>query len=312
MFALMCFGWVACSKIEPVWEVSAIDPNQRLSNVCFTDALNGFAVGGVRFSNDLIYRTQDGGTTWDSFPSPTSEKIVFEAEFRNANLGLLGSLDGRILRTEDGGNSWTTYQNFNWWAVNGITFVNDSLVLAASGDYYKKGQILRSTDAGKNWSVIDTFDFELRDIVFVNETHGFACGYGALMETLDAGLTWELTGEKNEFFTSICFPSPFVGYMVGRTGSILKTIDGGKSWDWQRNGNNPIPPRFHFNEVAFLTNEIGYIVGDKGVIWKTENGGHSWKHFERDTKADLFGIDIIRNGEAWVAGDKGTLIRFKE
>jgi photosystem II stability/assembly factor-like uncharacterized protein len=44
------------------------------------------------------------------------------------------------------------------------------------------------------------------------------------------------TEEKDEFFSSIAFPSKSVGYVVGRTGTILKTEDAGASWKRLRNG----------------------------------------------------------------------------
>ncbi|MDD3644667.1 MAG: YCF48-related protein, partial [Bacteroidales bacterium] len=67
------------------------------------------------------------------------------------------------------------------------------------------------------------------------------------------------------------FTSYDIGYAVGGSGLILKTVDGGGHWVAQTSGTT----RTLFS-VHFPTVNVGYAVGEQGTILKTVNGGDTW------------------------------------
>ena len=91
-----------------------------------------------------------------------------------------------------------------------------------------------------------------------------------------------------------------IGYAVGAHGAILKTGDGGRSWQLLPSGTTS-----SLHSVCFLTDQVGWVAGrevvpfaglDAGVLLFTENGGQTWKPLARDQLPALsfvrfFGLD---------------------
>ena len=69
----------------------------------FTDANNGTAVGEC----GTILRTTNGGTTWTSQTSGTTNSL-WGVSFTDANNGTAVGAYGTILRTTNGGTNWTS------------------------------------------------------------------------------------------------------------------------------------------------------------------------------------------------------------
>ena len=62
-----------------------------------------------------------------------------------------------------------------------------------------------------------------------------------------------------------------IGYVVGSSGAIIKTNDGGTTWETLKSGTEN-----NLNSVYFINKYIGYAVGDEGTIIKTIDGGATW------------------------------------
>jgi photosystem II stability/assembly factor-like uncharacterized protein len=70
------------------------------------------------------------------------------------------------------------------------------------------------------------------DVFFVNDTTGFAVAGGSLFRTTDSAGTWEqkaTTGGAT--LNSVFFPDPTTGYAVGDGNVIIKSTDGGDTWN---------------------------------------------------------------------------------
>lgn len=97
-----------------------------------------------------------------------------------------------------------------------------------------------------------------------------------------AQTTWyEITTPTSEKLTAIDFPSDQVGYIVGNSGTMLKTIDGGQSWaEVNYSGITFIGTQGgqpgHFTDVAFVNELTGYVVAGYSGIYKTTDGGDNW------------------------------------
>ena len=75
---------------------------------------------------------------------------------------------------------------------------------------------------------------------------------------------------------SVHFPDVNTGYAVGNIGTIVKTTDGGTTWNSQSSGTS-----YFLYSVYFPDTNIGYAVGGDplgnfGNILKTTNGGTTW------------------------------------
>src|SRR5207253_1368813 len=118
-----------------------------------------------------------------------------------------------------------------------------------------------------------TYNNELRSIYFKDVSTGYMAGYGSIIKTNDTSNTWKVLPVDNDFFVSISFPTPAVGYACGYNGGIYKTTDEGNSWSDQLKNNNDIDHTRHFNQIKFIDDNEGYAVGNNGLVEYTSNGG---------------------------------------
>ncbi len=67
------------------------------------------------------------------------------------------------------------------------------------------------------------------------------------------------------------FVNSNVGYVVGTYGLVLKTTDGGATFDTLTTGRQET-----LTTVSFVNEQVGYVGGISGLVLKTINGGASW------------------------------------
>ncbi|MBX2871841.1 MAG: T9SS type A sorting domain-containing protein [Saprospiraceae bacterium] len=82
-----------------------------------------------------------------------------------------------------------------------------------------------------------------------------------------------------DVYSGVHFVSESTGFMVYRQ-EILRTLDGGKSWDVVKS-LTPNPAErassAFFTDLYFPSPEVGYAVGTFEKIFKTEDGGQNWE-----------------------------------
>jgi len=94
-----------------------------------------------------------------------------------------------------------------------------------------------------------------------------------------------------------------IGWCVGETGTILKTIDGGINWI-----SIETPINTTFNKVAFYNLYLGYAIGINGVILKTIDSGETWFALESPVTDTLNDLYIIGDNNICIVGDNGTVL----
>jgi photosystem II stability/assembly factor-like uncharacterized protein len=99
------------------------------------------------------------------------------------------------------------------------------------------------------------------------------------------------------------FVNASVGWVVGGSGTILKTTNGGVNWVRQTSGM----PNTILRAVDFVDVQRGYIVGDDGVVLRTLNGGTTWTQVDAGTDRSLFDLFVLDADLVWVVGQNGTI-----
>ncbi|MBX3037180.1 MAG: hypothetical protein KF758_09740 [Anaerolineales bacterium] len=237
----------------------------------------------------FLYRTRDGGLTWQEFETPFSAGDIEFIDENNgwilADLGVgAGSMAVSVFQTNNGGETWER------------VYTNDPN-LEGSGDTLPLGGIkvlLVPLDMQTAW---------IGGVVYAN-------GTVYLFRTDDGGETWtnveniELPqGSQNSQITveKIHFVSATQGILVLRVTStnqrtlIFSTNDGGVTWQaFSQNipeaGLLEIPSA---NEIVFYSSDQFYITEDAGVTFNIINSETSFGNTVTD-------ISFVNSKNGWL------------
>jgi photosystem II stability/assembly factor-like uncharacterized protein len=95
----------------------------------------------------------------------------------------------------------------------------------------------------------------------------------------------------------VYFTDAKAGTVVGDSGTILRTTDGGATWTSQSTVTKQ-----RLTKIQFVGANLGWAVGDSGIIIHTTNGGASWASQNSGTANCLLGISFTDAMTGWVAG----------
>ena len=169
-------SWDKMTRHFQLHNVTCIEQDQRSGkeNIWYhgTGELSGSSAGGgdAYFDGNGIYKSIDGGITWDSIPSTADNNaagtfnpwdFIWNIAIDQSNLiddELYAATYGSIHRSIDGGQTWSTVLGGGSAYYNNVEVTKDGIVYATlSSDGTDKG-IWRSPD-GINWNRIHPISF---------------------------------------------------------------------------------------------------------------------------------------------------------
>jgi hypothetical protein len=118
------------------------------------------------------------------------------------------------------------------------------------------------------------------------------------LKTVNGGENWTAanTSIGNVSWNSIYFTDANTGWMCGSGGKIVKTTDGGSSWNV-----NPTGTGNQLHGIKFMNSLTGYAAGEMNTILKTTNGGEGWFSVAGIYNTDHRSIDIV-NSSVYTTG----------
>lgn len=238
-----------------------------------------------------IYKTTNSGINWNLYSTIPENSNLGNISFLNI---LTGYVFNEFLfsgyKTTDGGQSWNGY--FSIYDVKKLSFLSqDTMVALTSGTY------ARSSNSGASWIhySIGTSDFSASDMYYFNKMKIIAVGgsnqKGIINVTTNGGLNWQETEIQNsKSLNAVSFGSTNVGYAVGDSGSIYKTITGGLAsvtnnitvplkYSLSQNYPNPFNPSTKINYVikqsGFVSLKIFDLLGKEvaSLVNEKQNAG---------------------------------------
>src|SRR4030095_3188340 len=136
--------------------------SDTLYNIVFPTMNIGYCVGGGS-SPIFMYSTINGGSSWSSVTSPTSN-ILKGVFFVNEVTGWVCGYNGALYMTTDGGSTWSNRSQPSSYSFEKVFFIDAStgIVVGSSGSIFK------TTNGGTNWNLKPSGITEgLYDIGFV-------------------------------------------------------------------------------------------------------------------------------------------------
>ena len=107
----------------------------------------------------------------------------------------------------------------------------------------------------------------------------------------------------------------YTAVAVGRTGMILKTMDGGVTWEHRESHT-----RAWLNSAFFVDEAYGWVVGGESrltkdgristhIILHTSDGGETWVVQSEDESGRLNSVYFADRNNGWAVGEHGTILR---
>lgn len=294
-------------RLEVIWERQESHTAYDLHAVCFVDGQRGIAVGGDSWYSGVSLYTGDGGKTW--LADTLGNKQLFALDLDEQGEAVAAGIDGNVFSRKEQDTGWSAYRFPVWEIYRGVAH-GEQTTLLVGGQAYKAGLIVR-LDEQFEIDTVTHYDVELDAVCWVDEQTAIAAGYGLVLRSEDAGRTWATLPIDGDHFRAIHFPSESVGYIAGYAGTILKTLDGGSTWEKLRNGGGVWESNIPFRAVFFTDEETGYLAGEKGIVWKTVDGGENWIVLDGLPEENYLGVYAV-GSDGWLVGEQGVVIHFRD
>ncbi|HET9420821.1 MAG TPA: oxidoreductase [Nocardioides sp.] len=324
------------------WREQVVDAGQSFRGLDAVNRRTAWVSGGnvTEGGPGKVFRTTDGGRTWDDVSPPGSEGLLFrDVEARSADVALVLAIGAgeasRIYRTTDGGATWTeTFRNQDEAAFyNCMDFYPDGRRgLAVSDPVDGKFRILSTDDGGRSWEVLpddgmpdSTGEANFAasgDCLVIKGRHAWFGSGGAaarIFHSADRGHTWTATdstipsGEAAGVL-GLAFRDPRHGIAVGGDFAAADVAEDASAYtrngrSWHNGGDLDVLAEdaawlpIRRGKLVVSTGESGPVAGSH-VSW---DGGRSWKPFS-DTGYHT--LDCTADLSCWAAGGGGRVGRF--
>lgn len=184
------------------WSAVRFDSSNTFMKVEAITANDVFVIGVEPTAYDNFFmRSDDGGTTWDSIGLNTASDDfqMSEISFPDVNNGYIGGRRNNIYqnlqKTTDNGTTWTdvTPDSTQVEPISGLFFLN-----ASQGWATCRRTLYITNNGGTSWLTV-ALNFVPVDIHFTDALTGYMSGGdtiawdGLVMKTIDGGLTWNVS-----------------------------------------------------------------------------------------------------------------------
>ncbi len=216
-----------------------ITPANNLKGIIRIKFLNrktGYVFSNSAF-DDQFWRTNDSGKTWKKivlgFSLGSGTSSLPTMAFINDSTGYLAGGDGSfnykgiIKRTTDYGKNWSTYTLMNNSNINAMHFPNPDTGYVISHE----GIIFGTKNNGSTWDSLSRVNLvnNSSEIFFVNGRTGYIISGNKIYKSLDGGKIWKLQNSPGQqAYRGLFFTDAYTGYVVGDSGTIIKTSNGGE------------------------------------------------------------------------------------
>jgi photosystem II stability/assembly factor-like uncharacterized protein len=243
-------------------------------------------------TNDAVYKSRDGGASWEKFPSFSARRVTTVAiDPQLPATVYAGTMGDAVYKSPDGGQHWLPH---NVGLKEHVSFVNQFVfhpalsekIYAATtvGAFYSK-------DAGREWEerMNGMKEVHIVTAIAINPKDPsvlYGGTTGGIYRSDDGAMTWKKINNglipESELMASMALGvnaieiddvNPNVVY-AGTTKGLYRTTNKGESWE--RIGQSITQP--FISSIVLQSGDPSVIyIGGPGGVWKSADGGKSWE-----------------------------------
>lgn len=242
----------------------------------------------------------------------TSAIEYFDVDFSSPKLWHLVGEKGTVKLSDNYGQTWVNANKGinSTHKINTIEFSN-SIVGFAGGitttlQFANYGKLYYTTDSGQSWTDYNTGSSlpQVNSIHFPVFNRGYAVANNRVLRTTNAGNSWGFVYRYGSIdLYDIHFADSMFGMACGELGSVIRTDDGGQTFQTVYYGN--------FDDdiygVYVLSKNIAFVCGENGFVARTTNGGQDWTEYNVITTSDFKSIHFFNSQEGMIVG-KGRIL----
>jgi photosystem II stability/assembly factor-like uncharacterized protein len=261
--------------------------HDALYDVCL-DGQSGIAVGVA----GTVLTTNDTGLTWQSGSAGVVNALLGVSCGKAASL-VVGQ-NGLIMR-KAGDSDWVNIDSGTDQRLLSVS-ANESGLAVAVGGF---GTVLKSSDGGLTWAPL-SFDWEailndfyephVYDVNVSDEGIITLVGeFDLVLRSADQGETWDTVNKGDTSLFAVDFRDATSGFAVGQNGKVVKTLDGGLTWNVM-----PVPTEENLLDVWSSGNQV--LVTGIRTLLRSRDDGLNW--------------EVITEGDVtvqWYQALKGTV-----
>lgn len=271
----------------------------------------GFAGGESSTYNGtgIILRTYDGGDTWEELWTGDHQGIE-GISFPDSYTGYVAGWSEYAAKTTDAGNTWTTMTpGADVWYYTDVVFKDSQNGIIGAHTHSDTGEIYYTSDGGNTWTTATgVVPFPDKLTYVGGDTYFMISNAGYIQKSTDNGVSWTTVLSGAGVLAGIEFYDMNTGFAVGDD-IVLKTIDGGDTWQTITVANSPGPI---WHDVAWQDADHVTLVGTPEVIFASEDGGETWPINNLSTSPfneALYETVFTPNGRGFVFGSQGVMFR---
>ena len=309
------------------WDTIANGLDLGFFKFLFINDTVGFATpylsNAEREYSNVLLRSVNGGAQWDTIVVHNSDIKLLEA-FEGSTVWYAGTHN--LYTSYDAGNTWsetilpvqnTGYRSMSLAATSPDEFV---LLLHYNFDWDTYSVLYSTKDGGVTWekeysSSITGMWPPPFDPVYLNSIdakYGVNYMVGSyshiLVKNDESGWILKSNNILGEIW-DMMFVDKYNGFGVGYGPYLLKTQNGGKSWE----SDNVLPDSVrNIYKVWFSDLTTGYVLDFEEGLFKTIDGGDTWRNVLSEGDSYFTDLFFVNNNTGWVLKIDGTLYKTND